>query len=54
VGTNYNQVVKELHIHFSQKKALYLLGKLEELTAELYAVGQRIIQLSEEFCRRWP
>jgi predicted NAD/FAD-binding protein len=53
VGTNYNQVVKELHIHFSQKKALVLLYKLERLTAELYAIGQRIVQLSAEFCRRW-
>ncbi|MDR2935759.1 MAG: MobA protein [Rikenellaceae bacterium] len=53
VGTNYNQVVKQLHIQFSQKNALNLLGKLEELTAELYAVGCRVIELSEEFCRRW-
>ncbi len=53
VGTNYNQVVKELHIHFSQKNALNLLGKLEQLTAELYAIGRRVIELSEEFCRRW-
>jgi hypothetical protein len=53
VGTNYNQVVKELHIHFSQKKALILLYKLEQLTAELYAVGRRVIELPEEFCRRW-
>ena len=53
VGTNYNQVVKELHIHFSQKKALILLSRLEELTAELYTTGRRVIELSEEFCRRW-
>jgi predicted NAD/FAD-binding protein len=53
VGTNYNQVVKELHIHFSQKKALVLLYKLEQLTAELYAIGKRVIELSEAFCRRW-
>ena len=53
VGTNYNQVVKELHTHFSQKNALNLLGKLEQLTAELYAIGRRVIELSEEFCRRW-
>jgi hypothetical protein len=31
VGTNYSQVVKELHIHFSQKNALNLLEKLERL-----------------------
>ena len=29
VGTNYNQVVKELRLHFSEKKAMALLYKLE-------------------------
>jgi hypothetical protein len=49
VGTNYNQVVKELHTHFSEKKALALLYKLEKITTELAAVGQQIIALSKEF-----
>lgn len=53
VGVNYNQVVKELHIHFSEKKALVLLYKLEKITAELAAIGQQIIALSEEFKQRW-
>lgn len=53
VGTNYNQVVKELHTHFSQKKALALLYKLEKITAELAAIGQQVISLSEEFKQRW-
>lgn len=53
VGTNYNQVVKELHTHFSEKKALALLYKLEKITAELAAIGQQIIALSEEFNKRW-
>lgn len=53
VGTNYNQVVKELHTHFSEKKALALLYKLERITAELAAIGQQIIALSEEFNNRW-
>lgn len=53
VGTNYNQVVKELHTHFSQKKALALLYKLEKITAELAAIGHQIITLSEEFRERW-
>jgi hypothetical protein len=53
VGTNYNQVVKELHTHFSEKKALALLYKLERITAELAAIGQQIIALSEEFNKRW-
>ena len=32
VGTNYNQVVKELRLHFSEKKAMALLYKLEQRT----------------------
>lgn len=53
VGTNYNQVVKELHAHFSEKKALALLYKLENATKELAAIGGRIVALSEEFRTRW-
>ena len=53
VGVNYNQVVKELHTHFSEKKALALLYKLEKATNELVIIGQRIIRLSEEFQQRW-
>ena len=53
IGVNYNQVVKELHTHFSPKKALALLYKLENLTRELVAVGERIRTLTEEFKARW-
>ena len=52
IGVNYNQVVKELHSHFSERKALALLYKLEKITRELVAVGQQIIALTEEFKRR--
>mgnify|MGYP000479589188 CR=1 FL=1 len=41
IGTNYNQVVKELHAHFSEKKTLALLYKLERATRELAAAGSR-------------
>ena len=30
IGTNYNQVVKELRLHFSEKKAMALLYKLKQ------------------------
>lgn len=53
IGVNYNQVVKELHTHFSHKKALALLYKLENETRELVAVGERIAALTEEFRQRW-
>ena len=49
IGTNYNQVVKELHSNFSHKKALALLFKLEKLTTELAVAGQQIIALTKEY-----
>lgn len=53
IGTNYNQIVKLLHTHFSERKALAMLYKLENETRKLAAVGQRIIALCEEFRERW-
>ena len=53
VGVNYNQVVKELHSHFSEKKALALLYKLEKVTVELVEIGRKILELSEEFKGQW-
>ena len=49
VGVNYNQVVKELHTNFSEKKTLALLYKLEKITVELVEIGKKIQELSEEF-----
>ena len=53
VGVNYNQVVKELHSNFSEKKALALLYKLEKITVELVETGKKIQELSEEFKGKW-
>lgn len=53
VGTNYNQIVKLLHTHFSERKALAMLYKLENETRKLAAIGQRVIALCEEFRERW-
>ena len=53
IGTNYNQVVKELKSHFSEKKAMALLFKLEKCTQELVALSHRIVQLSQDFEERW-
>lgn len=47
IGVNYNQAVKELHIHFTEKKALALLYRLEKLTLELVELNRRIVELSE-------
>lgn len=49
VGVNYNQIVKLLYRHFSEKKAAAYLYKLEKRTAEMAILCQKIIQLTEEF-----
>lgn len=58
IGVNYNQIVKLLYRHFSEKKAAAFLYKLEKQTAEMAILCQKIIQLTEEFemkyCRKEP
>jgi hypothetical protein len=49
IGVNYNQIVKLLYNHFSEKKAAAYLYKLEKQTAEFAALCQKIIQITEEF-----
>lgn len=49
VGVNYNQIVKLLYSHFSEKKAAAYLYKLERQTAEFAALCQKIIQMTKEF-----
>ena len=53
VAVNYNQVVKELRCHFSEKKAMALLYRLESLTREMMQQGQLIIALAKEAHERW-
>ena len=53
IGTNYNQVVKELRIHFSEKKAMALLYKLEKCTIDLVKLSREIVELSREMQAIW-
>ena len=53
IGTNYNQVVKELRIHFSEKKAMALLYKLEKHTIDLVKLSREIVELSREMYAKW-
>ena len=53
VGTNYNQVVKELRVHFSEKKAMALLYKLEQSTVELVKLSREIVELSRRMEAEW-
>ena len=53
VAVNYNQVVKELRSHFSEKKAMALLYRLEVLTREMMQQGQQIVTMAREARERW-
>lgn len=53
VGVNYNQTVKELRSHFSEKKAMALLFRLEKQTAELAILSREILSLTKEFELKW-
>lgn len=53
VGVNYNQITKEMHCHFSEKKALAFLYKLESLTMQLVQTNQQVIKLTKEFEEKW-
>ena len=53
IGNNYNQTVRELRCHFSEKKAMALLYRLEQCTRELAALTRQVVELSREFEERW-
>lgn len=53
VGNNYNQTVKELRCHFSEKKAMALLYKLERCTTELAVLTRQVMELTRKFEERW-
>lgn len=45
IATDYNQAVKEMHLHFSERKTIALLHKLEGMTKEMSAIAQKVIAL---------
>lgn len=53
VGVNYNQIVKLLYSQFSDKKAPAYLYKLEKQTAEMVQIFKRVIEVTEEFDRKY-
>jgi hypothetical protein len=53
IGVNYNQVVKHLNTHYSERAALSMLYKLEKITMELVATNEKIIALTEELKLRF-
>lgn len=53
IGINYNQIVKALNTHFTEKKALASLYKLEKQTIELVRLNRQIIELTQKYEQLW-
>ena len=50
IGVNYNKSLNAVHSgELTEKKALALLYKLEQLTVELVSLNKEIIRLTKEF-----
>ncbi|MFR9543477.1 MAG: conjugal transfer protein MobA [Rikenellaceae bacterium] len=53
VGVNYNQVVVTMRTQLSEKRAMAMIYKLEDLTIQLAIIGGEIVQLTNEFREKW-
>ena len=53
IATNYNQIVKLLNTHFSEKKALAYLYKLEKQTAAMKELLLKVLILTAEFEKKY-
>ena len=46
LSTIYNQIVKEMHVNFSERKTMALMQKLEKVTKEMTALAKDVISLA--------
>ncbi|MFR9546371.1 MAG: conjugal transfer protein MobA [Rikenellaceae bacterium] len=53
IGNNYNQVIKELKFHFSERKALSMLYNLEKATRELVMTYREVTALTQKYEQEW-
>ena len=53
LATRYNLTVKELHSHFSERKTIAVLYRLEAATKEMSAIARQVIALSKDTGSRW-
>jgi len=49
VGNNYNQTLKELKSHFSERRAMALVCKLEKYMMQLLLIMSKITELTDEY-----
>ena len=48
VGNNYNQTIKELKCHFSERRAMALVCKLEKYMMQLVQIMLKVVELTNE------
>ena len=53
VGNNYNQTLKELRSHFSERRAMALTYKLEKYMQQLVEIATKIVELTNEYQQKW-
>ena len=46
VGNNYNQTLKELKCHFSERRAMALVCKLEKYMMQLVQIMHKVVELT--------
>ena len=49
VGNNYNQTLKELKSHFSERRAMALVCKLEKYMMQLVQIMHKVIERTDEY-----
>ena len=52
VGNNYNQSLKELKIHFSERRTAALVYKLEKYMMQLVQIMHEVIELTDRYEKR--
>ena len=52
VGNNYNQTLKELKSHFSERRTAVLVYKLEKYMMQLVQIMHKVIELTDEYQKR--
>ena len=52
VGNNYNQTLKELKCHFSERRAMALVCKLEKYMMQLVQIISKVTELTNEYKER--
>lgn len=49
LAKNYNQTLKELKSHFSERRAMALVCKLEKYMMQLVQIMQKVTELTDEY-----